>query len=224
MVSVMKNTGSTDSKQKVPQKSQGRPAGPNTGSIRRSILAAAERLFAQKGYAAVSVKEIADSVNVNAAMIHYYFGSKHKLLEQVLEQALEPLAKAIGSMKSADNAGVSDIVHLLLKTFREHIYLPILVVREVLLPGGVMQEHFLAFLAPRLGGAMPGLLAREQAAGRMRKEIDPHIATLNLISLCAFPFFARNLSEPALGIAYDAAGLKKLEQHIILLLGEGYSA
>lgn len=220
----MKTTVTITSKQKASQKPQGRPAGPNTGSIRLSILAAAERLFAQKGYAAVSVKEIANSVDVNAAMIHYYFGSKHKLLEQVLEQALEPLAKAIGRLKSADNAGVSDIVHLFLKTFTEHLYLPILVVREVLLPGGVMQEHFLAFLAPRLGGAMPELLAREQAAGRMRKDIDPHIVTLNLISLCAFPFFARNLSEPALGIAYDPAGLKKLERHIILLLGEGYSA
>jgi len=211
-------------KQKRIRKSQGRPAGPNTGSIRRSILSAAEQLFAQKGYAAVSVKEIADSVNVNPAMIHYYFGSKRRLLEQVLEQALEPLAQAISSMKAAGNASVPHIVHLLLKTFSKHAYLPILVVREVLLPGGVMQRHFLAFLAPRLGGALPELLSREQAGGRLRKDVDPHIGALNLISLCAFPFIARNLSEPALGISYDSAGLAKLEQHITMLLSEGFSA
>jgi AcrR family transcriptional regulator len=205
------------------QKRQGRPTGQNTGAIRQCILESAEQLFAQKGYAAVSVKEIAKLAKVNPAMIHYYFGSKNSLLQQVLEQTLEPLAEAIGTMRSAQDAQVSEIARLLLRTFSEHPYLPILVVREVLLPGGVMQEHFLAFLAPRLGGAVPELLAREQAGGRMRADIDPQISALTLLSLCAFPFFARNLAEPVLGISYDEAGLEKLEQHITLLLSEGYS-
>jgi len=204
-------------------KPKGRPVGPQTGEIRQSILHSAERLFAEKGYAAVSVKEIAQAVNVNPAMIHYYFGSKHKLLRQVLEQTLEPLAEAIGRMKSAREAPVPEIARLLFRTFSEHPYLPVLVAREVLLPGGVMQEHFLSFLAPRLGGALPSLIDTEQSAGRIRPDLDPHIGALTLMSLCGFPFFARNLAEPALGIQYDEDGLKRLERHIILLLNEGYS-
>jgi TetR/AcrR family transcriptional regulator len=205
------------------KKLKGRPAGPNTGDIRQSILKSAEQLFAEKGYAAVSIKEIAEGVNVNPAMIHYYFGNKNKLLQQVLERALEPLAVAIGTMQSADHSPIPEIAKLLLNTFHKHPFLPYLVVREVLLPGGVMQEHFLSFLAPRLGGALPALISREQKAGRVRRDVDPHYGALTLISLCAFPFFARNLAEPGLNISYDQAGLKQLENHITLLLSEGYS-
>ena len=48
--------------------------------MREHILDAAEELFAQQGFAATPVREIAEKVNVNPAMIHYYFGSKRALL------------------------------------------------------------------------------------------------------------------------------------------------
>ena len=210
--------------QKVSKKQQGRPAGPDAGNIRQDILDSAEMLFARKGYAATSLREIAEEVKVNSAMIHYYFGSKHALLQQVLERALEPLAAAIATMNSTDTAPIPEIAKLLLRTFSQHPSLPILIVREVLLPGGVMQQHFIQYLAPRLGGSVPDLLAKEQSAGRMRTDLDPSISALTLLSLCAFPFFARELAEPVLGISYDQAGLLKLEQHITLLLSEGFSA
>jgi len=45
------------------------------------IMEAAERLFAEKGFAGTSVRDIAEAANVNLAMISYYFGSKEKLME-----------------------------------------------------------------------------------------------------------------------------------------------
>src|ERR1700712_470108 len=45
------------------------------------IMEAAERLFADKGFAGTSVRDIAESAGVNLAMISYYFGSKEKLME-----------------------------------------------------------------------------------------------------------------------------------------------
>jgi AcrR family transcriptional regulator len=45
------------------------------------IMEAAERLFADKGFAGTSVRDIAEAANVNLAMISYYFGSKEKLME-----------------------------------------------------------------------------------------------------------------------------------------------
>ena len=204
-------------------KPRGRPRGNKNGKIQQSILDSAEQLFADKGYAAVSVKEIGDSVGVNPAMIHYYFGSKKNLLQHVLERTLEPLAQTINEMKSASAAPVSGIIKLLLRAFSQHPNLPILVAREVLLPGGVMQQHFLSFLAPRLGGAVPALLANEQAEGRLREDIDPSISALTLMSLCAFPFFARSLAQPVLNMTYDEQGLETLERHINLLVQEGYA-
>ncbi len=205
------------------RKTRGRPSGPEAENVRHAILDSAESLFAARGYAATSVREIAEEVGVNPAMVHYYFGSKHALLQQVLERTLEPLANAIAEMKDAGRAPVSDIIGLLLGAFSADPNLPYLVMREVMLPGGIMQHHFLEYLAPRLGGAVPGLLAREQAEGRMRPDLDPGICTLMMLSLCAFPFVARQLAEPGLKLSYDAAGLDSLEMHINQLLSEGFS-
>ena len=52
---------------------------------REHILVVAEELFAQKGFDGTSVRDIAQSAGVNLAMISYYFGSKEKLLESLVE-------------------------------------------------------------------------------------------------------------------------------------------
>jgi AcrR family transcriptional regulator len=49
------------------------------------ILLTAEELFAEKGFDGTSVRDIAQHAGVNLAMISYYFGSKEKLLEALLE-------------------------------------------------------------------------------------------------------------------------------------------
>ena len=50
-----------------------------------SILNVALELFGHKGFEGTSVREIALKSKVNLAMINYYFGSKEKLFESVVE-------------------------------------------------------------------------------------------------------------------------------------------
>lgn len=52
---------------------------------RTQILGAAEELFAEKGFDGTSVRDIAHLAGVNLAMISYYFGSKEKLFEALVE-------------------------------------------------------------------------------------------------------------------------------------------
>ena len=52
---------------------------------REQILATAEKLFGDNGFDGTSVRDIAQHANVNLAMISYYFGSKEKMLEALLE-------------------------------------------------------------------------------------------------------------------------------------------
>ncbi len=49
------------------------------------ILETAERLFATKGFAGTSVRDLAHEAGVNLAMISYYFGSKEKLMQTLFE-------------------------------------------------------------------------------------------------------------------------------------------
>jgi AcrR family transcriptional regulator len=48
------------------------------------ILDTAERLFGEEGYKAVSLRSITAAAGVNLASIHYYFGSKEELLDELV--------------------------------------------------------------------------------------------------------------------------------------------
>lgn len=52
---------------------------------RSQIINAAEELFAEKGFDGTSVRDIAHAAGVNLAMISYYFGSKEKLFEALVD-------------------------------------------------------------------------------------------------------------------------------------------
>jgi AcrR family transcriptional regulator len=56
---------------------------------RQKILEVAQRLFREKGFDKVSLREIADEVGVTKAALYYYFDSKDKLLEALAQPFIE---------------------------------------------------------------------------------------------------------------------------------------
>ncbi|MDZ4731784.1 MAG: TetR/AcrR family transcriptional regulator [Xanthomonadales bacterium] len=188
---------------------------------RQQILDSAEYSFAQSSFDSVSLKDIARPVGITPAMIHYYFGSKKDLLAGVLEQALEPMAVAVGALGQKQDADIEEFVQQLFSTMQLHPNLPLLFFRQVLLPGSPMQEHFLQKLAPRLGGALPELIRKGQKSGCISRSLDPSIAALMVMSLCVFPLLSKPLAQPALGISFAQNGQKKLQQHIMRFIQGG---
>ena len=68
------------------------------GDLRPRISAEATRLFAAKGYAGVSVREIAIACDCTKPAVYYYFGSKEGLFESVVREHLDACSKAIESL------------------------------------------------------------------------------------------------------------------------------
>lgn len=72
-------------------------------STRNAVLDAAGRVFAERGFAEATSKEICQLAGANSAAVNYYFGGKEKLYEEVLIEAhrqmsdLEDLDKIIAS-------------------------------------------------------------------------------------------------------------------------------
>jgi len=66
------------------------------------IRAAAEQLFAARGFAAVSMREIAGAVGVQAAALYNHFSNKQALLEDLLVSHMEGL---IAAWKDEASAG-----------------------------------------------------------------------------------------------------------------------
>jgi len=54
-------------------------------STKERIMLAAVRLFAEKGYAAVSVRDIADAVHIKAASLYNHFESKEALFVEIVQ-------------------------------------------------------------------------------------------------------------------------------------------
>jgi len=52
------------------------------------ILQAASRLFAEKGYANVSIRDVCRETNTTAPVIYYYFGSKKGLFDAVVRKSV----------------------------------------------------------------------------------------------------------------------------------------
>lgn len=55
------------------------------------ILDAAERLFAEQGFAATSLRQITAEAQVNLAAVNYHFKSKEALLAAVIDRTLAPI-------------------------------------------------------------------------------------------------------------------------------------
>ena len=51
------------------------------------LLEAAERVFAEKGYKAASVREICKQAGLNIAGVNYYFGDKERLYIEAVKYA-----------------------------------------------------------------------------------------------------------------------------------------
>ncbi len=60
-------------------------------SSREKLVQSAERLFAERGFDGVSVRDIANKAQVNSALVGYYFRGKEGLLAEVYARHCKPL-------------------------------------------------------------------------------------------------------------------------------------
>jgi TetR/AcrR family transcriptional regulator len=68
------------------------------------IIESATLLFADRGYNAVSVREVAKSADVNVSAISYYFQGKDGLYLEVLEKQFAPVAILLEEIVKLENA------------------------------------------------------------------------------------------------------------------------
>jgi AcrR family transcriptional regulator len=61
-------------------------------STRQRILGAAEELFAERGFAGASLRQVTAAAKVNLAAVNYHFGSKDNLIEEVFRRRLDELS------------------------------------------------------------------------------------------------------------------------------------
>ena len=78
------------------------PRRRDAASTQQLLLDAARRRFARDGYAATTVRDIADEAGVNVALINRYFTSKEGLFEACLTGAVDELGRAVSADVTLD--------------------------------------------------------------------------------------------------------------------------
>src|SRR5690606_30660064 len=61
-------------------------------STKDRILYAAEELFAQQGFASTSLRQVTSRADVNIAAVHYHFGSKDNLVNEVFRRRMDVMS------------------------------------------------------------------------------------------------------------------------------------
>src|SRR6202012_5617185 len=90
-----------------------------TDHTRTAILSAAERLYADRGFADVTLRDIVAAADVNLAAVNYHFGSKDELIAELfVTRSLATNRERLNLLKSAEEAGggrasVEDILRAL---------------------------------------------------------------------------------------------------------------
>ncbi len=88
------------------------------GNKRERIIAAAARLFGERGYHNTTTAEIAEAAGVAAGTIYIYFSSKEELLVAVFEEFLSMHMERLRSAVAKESDPISKIRRLLTQGFQ----------------------------------------------------------------------------------------------------------
>ena len=84
------------------------------GSTRDRLLTAAERLIAESGVEAVSMRAVTEAAGVSVSAANYHFGSKDALVRETLWRVLEPMNdRRLAGLDELESAGVPGVEALL---------------------------------------------------------------------------------------------------------------
>jgi len=102
---------------------------------KEEILTVSARLFAQKGYAAVSMRELASETNMTPAALYHHYADKEALYYAVLLHVFTDKASAITELtrgKEPSEAKLKNLILWLIKLFSRDEIFALLLHRELL--------------------------------------------------------------------------------------------
>jgi len=167
-----------------PVKRRGRP--PAGG--RQAILAAALELLRERGVARLTTREVASRAGVSEGSVFYHYGDRSGLLRAVFEKGLAPL-QALADSGRITGSSVGEVMTRLgaaIERFLDQT-LPVISAAqsETELRDALAQYMTEQDLGPHRGvQALSAYIAEQQAAGRVRADVDPQAVALMFVGSC----------------------------------------
>ena len=191
---------------------------------RERLLDEAETLFAEKGFHAVTVREITKAAHCNLAAVNYYFGNKQQLYLEVFRARWLPRSTKVqtcfkDALSAHDGTSLTGIVHALAEailkgplTDDERLRHSQLMIREMTMPG-LATDLLVDEVIKPFFGELAGLLRPFLPEG-----IETERMMLNILSIFAMVIyfnFARLPIMRVTGQDYDGPFKDRLVEHIV---------
>ena len=154
---------------------------------REAILRVASRLLNRKGYAGMSLADIADELEIRNASLYYYFESKEEIVFACFERAQQIVGETLASVDKSEGSGL-EAIELYVVAIRDRIQ------KEGELPvaenvWSLKHAHMKVIVTYELDhvGRIASLIERGIEDGSIRKCNVPLVTTMLLSALRSVP-------------------------------------
>lgn len=136
---------------------------PGNQDTRTTILTAASEVFAERGYDAASIRQIATKASVDPALVHHYFGTKEQLFYATVRPPIDPEELVPKLVEGDPNQLGERIINTLLSVWEHPVSGPRF---EALLKSAfanrvsarLVKEFFTVQIMRRVGKAIDGIV------------------------------------------------------------------
>ena len=175
------------------------------------IVAAALEVFAEKGFAAARLEEIAARAGVSKGALYLYFDTKDALFRAVVHETVSPNLDAVKAMTEAFPGRFADLAPLILARIAQIASGSRLPAVAKMVIGESRNFPDLArvwheTVVSRAVGLLSGLIARAQERGEIRPG-DPRLFAISLIGPMVVGFLWREVFVPVGAEPIDMAAL-----------------
>jgi AcrR family transcriptional regulator len=183
-------------------------------ATRDRILRLADALFAEHGYARVSMRLVATAAGVTKPALYYHFRNKDALFEECvlatqnrMGAMLREATASVGSLEER----VTAVAQILLTGTPHH---PVLIQNDIAehLPAEVRERLDRGFQENVLG-PLAGLFADAGTRGEMRPEVSDEVAAASTLGVCMAFLPAPSTGAPAEGALPDAGMIADVVLH-----------
>jgi AcrR family transcriptional regulator len=171
---------------------------------RNALVAAARRLFAERGYADVGTEEIVRDAGVTRGALYHHFAGKRELMRAVYEELEAELAQELAD-GVAPGAGVRETLRAGADRFLDHCLEPEIQQIALIDAPAVLGWDEWREIGARYGlGLIEGLLRAGMDSGELRRQPIEPLAHALLGALDEVAMFVARADDP--GAARDEAG------------------